>query len=67
MDMSIHCGPRVNRCLNLVELPLMSAEVSTVTILVCYWPTTGGISVKYLQNAGHVSLIYFDSRARVDR
>ena len=45
----------------------MSAEVSTVTILVCYWPTTGGISVKYLQNAGHVSLIYFDSRARVDR
>ena len=48
----------------LVELPLMSAEVSTVTILVGYRPTTGGISVNYWQNVGRVS---FDSRERVDR
>ena len=42
----------------------MSAEVSTVTILVGYRPTTGGISVNYWQNVGRVS---FDSRERVDR
>ena len=47
-----------------VELPLMSAEVSTVTILGTYRPTTGGISVNYRQNVGRVS---FDSRVRVYR
>jgi len=31
----------------LVELPLMSADVSSMTISVGYRPTTGGISVNY--------------------
>ena len=47
-----------------VELPLMSAEVSTVTISGAYRSTTGGISVNYRRNVGRVS---FDSRARVYR
>ena len=47
----------------LVQLPLLSAEVSTVTISVAYRSTTGGISVNYRRNVGRVS---FDSRARVD-
>ena len=42
----------------LVELPLILAEVSTVTILGAYRSTTGGISVNYRQNVGRVS---FDS------
>ena len=63
MDMSIHIVDRESTDF-LVELPLMSAEVSTVTILVGYRPTTGGISVNYWQNVGGVS---FDSRERVDR
>ena len=45
-----------------VELPLMSAEVSTVTISGAYRSTTGGISVNYRRNVGHVS---FDIRAKV--
>ena len=45
-----------------VELPLMSAEVSTVTISGAYWSTTSGISVNYRWSVGRVS---FDSRARV--
>ena len=47
-----------------VELPLMSAELSTVTISGVYRSTTSGISVSYRQNVGRVS---FDSRARVYR
>ena len=47
-----------------VELPLMSAEVSTVTISGAYRSTTGGISVNYRWSVGRVS---FDSRARVYR
>ena len=47
-----------------VELPLMSAEVSTVTISGAYRSTTGRISVNYRRNVGRVS---FDSRARVYR
>ena len=47
-----------------IELPLMSAEVSTVTISGAYRSTTGGISVNYRRNVGRVS---FDSRARVYR
>ena len=47
-----------------VELPLMSAEVLTVTISGAYRSTTGGISVNYRRNVGRVS---FDSRARVYR
>lgn len=56
----VHCRESTDF---LVELPLMSAEVSTVTILVGYRPTTGGISVNYWQNVGRV---FFDSRERVD-
>ena len=48
----------------LVVLPLISAEVSTVTISVAYRSTIGGIPVNYRQNVGRVS---FDSRANVDR
>ena len=47
-----------------VELPLMSAEVSTVTISGAYRSTTGGISVNYRGSVGRVS---FNSRARVYR
>ena len=47
-----------------IELPLMSAEVSTVTISGAYRSTTGGISVNYRRNVGRIS---FDSRARVYR
>ena len=47
-----------------VELPLMSAEVSTVTKSGAYRSTTGGISVNYRWSVGRVS---FDSRARVYR
>ena len=47
-----------------IELPLMSAEVSTVTILGAYLSTTGGISLNYRRNVGRVA---FDSRARVYR
>ena len=47
-----------------VELPLMSAEVSTVTISGAYRSTTGRVSVNYRRNVGRVS---FDSRARVYR
>ena len=47
-----------------VELPLMSAEVSTVTISGAYLSTTGGISLNYRRNVGRVA---FDSRARVYR
>ena len=42
----------------LVELPLMSAEVSAVTISGAYGSTTGGILVNYRRNVGRVS---FDS------
>ena len=45
-----------------VELPLMLAEVSTMTISGAYQSTTGRISVNYWQSVGRVS---FDSRARV--
>ena len=48
----------------LVELPLMSAEVSTVTISGAYRSSTGGISVNYPRNVGRVA---FDSRGRVCR
>ena len=47
-----------------VELPLMLAEVSTLTISGAYRSTTGGISVNYWRNVGRVS---FDSQARVYR
>ena len=47
-----------------VELPLMSAEVSTVTISEAYRSTTGGISVNYRRSVGRVS---FDRWARVYR
>ena len=47
-----------------IELPLMSAEVSTVTISGAYRSITGGISVNYRRNVGRIS---FDSRARVYR
>ena len=45
-----------------VELPLMSAEVSTVIISGAYRSTTGGRSVNYRESVGRVS---FDSRARI--
>ena len=48
----------------LVELPLMSAEVSTVIISGAYRSTTDGIWVNYRRNVSRVS---FDSRARVYR
>ena len=38
-----------------VELPLMSADVSTLTIWVAYRSTTRRISVNYRQNVGRVS------------
>ena len=60
--MSIDYRPRVDRCFH--ELPLMSAEVSTVTISGAYRSTTGGISVNHRRNVGRISL---DSRARVYR
>ena len=65
-DTRLTCRSTVNReSTNVsVELPLMSAEVSTVTISGAYWSTTGGISVNYRRNVGHVS---FDSWARVYR
>ena len=50
---SIDSRPTCDRHVNplstnvLVELPLMSADVSTVTISVGYQSTTGGISVNY--------------------
>ena len=47
-----------------VELPLMSAEVSTVTMSGTYRSTTGRISVNYRQSVGRV---LFNSRARVYR
>ena len=48
----------------LVELPLMSAEVLTMTISGANRSTTGGILVNYRRN---VSLVSFDSRVRVYR
>ena len=41
----------------LVELLLMSVEVSTMTILSAYRSATGGILVNYRQNVGRVSSI----------
>ena len=48
-NMRSTCRSTVNRESTnvLVELPLMSADVSTVTISVRYRSTTGGISVNY--------------------
>ena len=65
-DTRLRCRSTVDReSTNVsVELPLMSAEVSTVTISGVYRSTTGGISVNYRRNVGRVS---FNSRARVYR
>ena len=48
----------------LVGIPLMSVEVSIVTVSGAYRSTTDGISVNSRRNVGRVS---FDSRARVYR
>ena len=63
-DMRLTCRSTVDRESTdvSVELPLMSAEVSTVTISGAYRSTIGGISVNYQWSVGRVS---FDSRARV--
>ena len=65
-DTRLTCRSTVDRELTdvSVELPLMSAEVSTVTISGAYRSTIGGISVNYRWSVGRVS---FDSRARVYR
>ena len=61
------CRSTVDRQLTdvlVTELPLMSAEVSTVTISGAYRSTAGGISVTYQWNVSRVS---FDCQARVYR